>query len=205
MLDEIVARGGALAMLRGPVAGPSLLLSRTARTADDRGLLVLRTIGVDARADLPHAGLRRLLRPVLWRLDELPESCSSALEVAFGRVDGAQPHAFRLAFAVLDLLAAAAFEVSVVVIVDDMHRLDRASADVLCIVARWLRNDRVAVLLAGRSARSRTLAGDDLEHLKLGTFQSRPAAALPPAATHLHRPWHDGERTRALHRVVARR
>lgn len=139
---------------------------------------MLRTAGVDAEAR-PYSGLYRLLRPVLSRLDELPESCSGALEIAFGRVPGAQPHAFRLAFAVLDLLTAAAADTPVVVIVDDMDRLDRRSADVLCIVARWLQARRIVVILAGRAAQSRTLVGDDLELLKLGTFDRRPVPRAP--------------------------
>lgn len=180
MLDEITDRGAALVMLRGPAVGQSPLLTRSARTATDRGMCVLTTTPPHAESALPFAGLHRLLRPVLPRLEELPESCSGALQIAFGRVPGAQPHAFRLAFAVLDLLAAQAADGPVVVIVDEMHRLDRASADVLCIVARWLQpNQRIVVLLAGHAKQSITLAGDDLEQLKLGSF-GRPGTPGPP-------------------------
>ena len=182
LVTEIADRGGAFVMLRGPAAGQSPLLSRAARTARDRGLQVLSVSGADGAAHLPFAGLRRLLEPALWRPDELPRSCSGALEVAFGLAPGARPHPFRLAFAVLDLLAAAAADAPVVVVADDMHRLDRASADVLCIVARWPQpNQRVVVLLAGRAAQSRTLSGDALEQFELGTF-SRPARARPVPA-----------------------
>jgi hypothetical protein len=183
MLADVANRGTALVMLRGPAAGRSPLPSRAARTASKRGMRVLTTAGVAGEAALPYAGLHRLLGPVLSRLDELPESCSGALEVAFGRATGPQPHVFRLAFAVLDLLAAAAADEPVAVIVDDMHRLDRASADVLCIVARWLApHHRVFLLLAGRAAQSRTLAGGDLEQLKLGSFgrrAPRPSVRAP--------------------------
>lgn len=194
MLDGTADRGGALVMLRGPAAGQSPLLSRALRTATDRGMRVLTTTPVDAESSLPYSGLRRLLMPVaIAHIDELPESCSGALEIALGWVPGEEQHAFRLAFAVLDLLAAAAADAPVALIVDDMHRLDRASADVLCIVARWLQpSQRVVVLLAGSAERSRTLSGEGLEQLKLGSFGGRsprpqaPAHALawPPEPAH---------------------
>ena len=177
---EIADRGGAFVMLRGPAAG-AVPLAPAGRAHGERPRHV-RPDGDAARtreADLPFAGLApppgaRCSRASTSFPSRAPARSRSR---SAGR-PGARPHAFRLAFAVLDLLAAAAADAPVVVIVDDMHRLDRASADVLCIVARWLEPNRRVVVTARRAAPRRrgTLAGDDLEQLKLGTF-SRPARA----------------------------
>jgi hypothetical protein len=92
------------------------------------------------------------------------------LRIALGMAEGVQPQPFRVVFGVLELLSAAALQAPVVVVADDVHRLDRCTADALCIVARWLRSDPVVVLLSGRAARSAVLTGGALEQLKLGTF-----------------------------------
>ncbi len=139
----------------------------------------------------PFAGLGRLLAPILARVDDLPRSQSHELRVALGMTQGSDPQPFRVAFGVLDVLAAAALDGPVVVVADDLHRLDRCTADVLCIVARWVRSDPVVVVLSGRAGRSTVLTGDALEQLKLGTFgpgrvakqacESTPRRAYEPA------------------------
>jgi hypothetical protein len=153
--------------------------------AIDRGLRVLTTLPADDDAGVPFAGLHALLRPILSHLDDLHATPASELRVAFELAPGTPAEPFRIAFAVLALLEQAAAADPVVVIADDVHRLDRCTADALCIVARWLRpDDAVVVLLTGRAARSSRLVDSGLEQLTLGTFSapaSRPRSdARPP-------------------------
>ncbi len=139
----------------------------------------------------PFAGLGRLLEPILPVVDELPRSQSHELRIALGMTQGSEPQPFRVAFGVLDVLAVAALDAPVVVVADDLDRLDRCTADVLCIVARWVRSDPVVVVVSGRAGRSSVLTGDALEQLKLGTFgpgrmakqacESTPRRAYEPA------------------------
>jgi DNA-binding CsgD family transcriptional regulator len=83
-------------------------------------------------------------------LDGLPGPQRDALCVAFGLQDGTAPDHFMVALAVLSLLAAAAEERPLVCLVDDAQWLDRASRQVLAFVARRLRSERIAMLLAVR-------------------------------------------------------
>ncbi|MFF7245060.1 ATP-binding protein [Embleya sp. NPDC008237] len=74
---------GAVLVLRGPAGiGKSALLDEAAREAAD--VRVLRVAGVEAEAGLPFAALQALLRPVVHRLDTLPDVQAAALRGALG-------------------------------------------------------------------------------------------------------------------------
>ena len=139
-------------------------------------MLVLVATAPASAAGRPFDGLGRLLAPILPWLGDLPPGQSRELRIALGMEPGARPQPLRVAFGVLDLLGLATLDGPVAVVAHDVHRLDRETADVLCIVSRWLRGDPVAVLLSGRAARSAVLTGDTIEELKLGTFGSGSAA-----------------------------
>lgn len=71
LLARIGDRGGALLVRGEPGIGKSALLLEASRRASERGVHVLRTAGVQSEAHLPFAGLQRLLRPILSRVDAL--------------------------------------------------------------------------------------------------------------------------------------
>src|SRR5262245_50444341 len=62
--------------------GKTALLEHAAEQSGDR--TVLRIAGVEAESDLAFAGLDGLLRPILDRIDELPEAQADALSAALG-------------------------------------------------------------------------------------------------------------------------
>ena len=128
--------------------GKTALLDRVAGHAD--GAAVLRVRGVEAEHALAFAALHQLLRPVLPLAADLPEPQREALEHALAVSPG--PAADRLAIgaATLGLLAAAAAELPVVCLVDDVNWLDAASAEALVFAARRLGPERVAVVFAVR-------------------------------------------------------
>ena len=73
LLDQAAAgRGGALAILGEAGIGKTALLEYARRRA--RAATVVETTGVESELELPFAGLADVLRPLLGRLDELPES-----------------------------------------------------------------------------------------------------------------------------------
>ena len=83
---------GAL-VLRGVAgAGKTALLEAAQATAVD--MCVLASGGVESEAELPYAALHQLLRPVLGRLDELPEVQAQALRGALGSPPAAASGAF---------------------------------------------------------------------------------------------------------------
>ena len=110
--------------------------------------------GSEAEASLSFAGLSDLLAPVF---DDVAASLlpprRRALEIALLRVepDAEPPDPHAIGLAVLDALSALAERGPVLVALDDMQWLDRASAGVIQIALRRLRKERVGLLATLRT------------------------------------------------------
>jgi hypothetical protein len=190
LLDEISAAGSTVVFRGEPGIGKSRLLAEAARLAHERDITVLRTSGVQAEAQLAFAGLHQLLRPIRDRAVNLPAPHRAALDAAFGIAEDAPPEQFRIAMAGLDLLSDVAAEAPLLVLVDDAHRLDRPSADVLAFVARRIESDRIVLLAATRDGHPSPLTGAGLPEYPLQAlgaaaateFLEASAPQLAPAA-----------------------
>jgi DNA-binding CsgD family transcriptional regulator len=175
-LDRLLSaardRQSSALVVRGePGVGKSALLEHAAARAD--GMAVLRAVGIEAEVELPFAGLHQLLRPVLAHIASLPGPQSAALSAAVGL--GAGEHdRFLVSAGVLSLLADVAESQPVLVIVDDSHWLDRASADALVFSARRLRAEGVVVLFGAREGVERRFSAGGVPELIL--------TGLPPDA-----------------------
>jgi DNA-binding CsgD family transcriptional regulator/tetratricopeptide (TPR) repeat protein len=155
MLDrllEVVRAGESRALVvRGePGVGKTALLEYIAGRA--RGCRVVRSAGVQAEMELSFAGLHQLCGPMLDRLGRLPGPQREALSTAFGLRTGNPPDRFLVGLAVLGLLAEAAEERPLICLVDDTQWLDRASVQVLTLVARRLYAESVALVFATRES-----------------------------------------------------
>ena len=128
--------------------GKTRLLEHVAGSPE--GLHLARTCGLESETHLGFAGLHRLLRPFLDRLDRLPDPQRTALETAFGLVTGPPPDLFLVGLAALTLLADAAHELPVVCLVDDAQWLDRESLAALGFLGRRLDADGIGLLVAVR-------------------------------------------------------
>lgn len=130
LLSQLVAvsrggQGGAIVLHGEPGIGKSALLAHVADTvAADH--LVLRTVGVEAEAELPFAALHLLLRPAMHLADQLPATQRQALRRAFREEAGEATDRFLVGLAVLTLLADLAEERPLLCLVDDVQWLDRA-------------------------------------------------------------------------------
>src|SRR5262249_43362532 len=93
------------------------------------GVTVLRAHPLQADPQLPSPGLYALVRPVVPRLERLPEPQRVALAGALALGPPAPGDRFAVAAATLSLLAAAAAQAPVLAIVDDAHWLDAPSRD----------------------------------------------------------------------------
>src|SRR2546423_9101381 len=137
-LDAIFERlpeGGAALVVSGEAGvGKSALLHYARGRADAVGLRTLTTVGVESEAELAFAGLHQLLHPVMGLVEFLPAPQRGALEVAFGVASGSEPDAFLVALAAYQLVCDAAEECPLVILADDVHWLDRSTADVLAFV-----------------------------------------------------------------------
>ncbi|MBB4755044.1 AAA family ATPase [Actinoplanes lobatus] len=170
-------RGGAL-VIRGEAGiGKSSLLAKARRIAAAEGLLVLSTTGVEAESRLPFASLHRLLRPVLDRAQALPAPQREAMLAAFGMSSAATPDLFLIALAALNMVGDAGPEPAALLLVEDAHWLDSASADVLGFVARRLDADPVILLAAIRDGFP-SLFGSDLPELRLERLDELSSAAV---------------------------
>src|SRR3954452_14745315 len=153
VLDGLLARvrGGEseVLVIRGEAGiGKTALLRYTARQAF--GFRVAELTGVQAEMELPFAGTHQLCASMLDRLDALPAPQREALCVALGLVAGEVPDRFLVGLAVLSLLAAVAEERPLLCLVEDAQWLDAASSQMLGLVARRVRAESVAIVLAVR-------------------------------------------------------
>nr|MDQ3642648.1 ATP-binding protein [Actinomycetota bacterium] len=163
------ARSGqsAVLVLRGePGIGKTALLREASAHAGDQ-FSVLSANGVEGESDIPYAALHTLLAPLASLIQTLPALQRAALEGALALAPPAASDVLTIGTAVLGLLDAAAEDRPVLVIVDDAHWLDSASAAALLFAARRLAAERIALLLAIRHGEGEQLHTDGLAELTL--------------------------------------
>lgn len=149
-LLELARQGRSRALLlRGEAGiGKTALLRYAAGRAT--GMTVLSARGIQSESEIPFSGLLELLRPLLGKLDALPDRQATALAgaLAIGPPTGADP--FAVAAATLSLVAAAAVEAPLLVIVDDLQWVDTSSSEAMLFAARRLGAEPAALLFAMR-------------------------------------------------------
>ena len=155
VLERLVAgvRAGQsrVLVLRGEAGVGKTALLRHLSTAAS-GCRIARTAGVESEMELAYAGLHALCAPMLGRLEQLPDPQRDALSTAFGLSAGPPPDRFLVGLAVLSLLADAAEEQPLLIMVDDAQWLDRVSAQTLAFVARRLLAERLGLVFALRES-----------------------------------------------------
>jgi ATP/maltotriose-dependent transcriptional regulator MalT len=165
--------GGRLLLVGEAGAGKTVLLRHAQARAD--GLTVLVAQGMADEAQLPYSGLHRLLGPVAGP-DEAPELGSElAAAMRLPPAGGIDPTA--VAAATLDRLRALAARRPVLLVVDDLHRLDRDSHAVLAFLIG--RTEPAAIGLVGASRDETTaLALPDVPTQRLGGLDAPAVAEL---------------------------
>lgn len=138
--------------------GKSALLQAASLAAVRQGRTVLRAAGVQSEARVPIAGLHQLLYPLSGGFEMLAPRQREALLAAFGHGRDAAPEIFLIGIATLELLADAAASAGLLVVVDDAHWLDDATAQVLGFVARRIASEPITLLAAARPGLPNALA-----------------------------------------------
>jgi DNA-binding CsgD family transcriptional regulator len=162
--DGLRGRGGAL-LYSGPAGiGKSALLTHAAGYAAAAGARVLSASGVPTEYAFGFSLLDQLLRPVAAEAARLP-----ALGTIFG-APGEPAPVYAVARATLDLVTTVAEQAPLVVVVDDLHWADSASATVLTFIGRRLNADSVVLVGAYR---------DDSDN-DLAIAAGLPVTTLPP-------------------------
>ncbi|MEA2419654.1 MAG: hypothetical protein QOE60_1860, partial [Thermoleophilaceae bacterium] len=143
------------------------------------GLRMLRIRGEDSEPELPFAGLAALCRPLAGYLEAIEPARAERLAGVLGLEGPARAEdRFSVSAGTLDLLAAAAEETPLLVVVDDAHWLGDATSEAIAFVAQRLDNDGIALLVA-------TEAEDDfpgLEELRLAGLDLPASLALLEAS-----------------------
>ena len=148
--------GGALFFVGEAGAGKTVLLRHAQGRAE--GLTTLTAQGMVGEATLPYAGLHRLLHPVAGRVDDLlGPADATELAAALTLPPEGATDATAVAAATLHFIQALATERPLLLVVDDLHWLDRESRAVLAFLIGRL--DPAAVTILGAS-RDETLVLD---------------------------------------------
>ena len=177
-IERACTGGDTLLLFGEPGAGKTALLDAAAGAASDAGTLVLRAAGVEFEADLAFSGLHQVLLPLLDEFGQLSAAHRDALNVALGYGEGPPPDRLLVSTATLTVLRQAAAASPVLVIVDDLPWLDRASAGVLGFVARRLAGSRVGFLAASRPEPESFFERAGLAQHELGPLDDQAASGL---------------------------
>ena len=170
---------GVLVLVGEPGIGKTRLLDHAARQAEQAtGVVVSRLVGVEAEQPLGYGALHRLLRPHLSSIDRLPARQQDALNAAFGLTDAAPWDRHLVGLATLTLLSAAASELPLVCLIDDVHWIDRESAETLAFVARRLHADSLGLLFAARDDFDDRGLFDALPSVRVGGLPDTDAREL---------------------------
>jgi DNA-binding CsgD family transcriptional regulator len=170
--------GEALLLSGDPGVGKTSLLDQAAAIAAGSGIRLLRATGSQFEVDISFAALHQLLHPCLAELPHLTPLHAQALNVALGLGEGPPPAQLQVASAVLALLQQAAKEQPLLLIVDDLPWLDRASALVLGMVARRLAGLPVALLAACRTGEPSFFDQGTLPVVRVEPLSDEAAAQL---------------------------
>jgi DNA-binding CsgD family transcriptional regulator len=174
LLDEARrGRSGALLVTGEPGVGKTALLEEARSHAAD--MRVLAATGVESESELPFSSLHQLLRPALELLPRIPAAQAHALSAALALEEG-EPDALSVGAGTLSLLVEAAESSPLLVVLDDAHWLDQASAEALGFASRRLAGEDLAFLGAKRPEHATVL--DSFPRLELGPLDVEDARLL---------------------------
>jgi DNA-binding CsgD family transcriptional regulator len=177
-LNEAAVDGGALLLVGEAGSGKTLLLDAVAKDSEDRGARVVRAAGADFEADAAFATLCQLLVDLADQFDVLSDVHRRAVHFASGFGAQAEPERLVLCTAVLVLLRHAARTRPLVLVVDNLATVDRASVEVLGFVGRRLAGSHTALLLATRTDAAGRFTYPGLRVHELGPLDDLSAAGL---------------------------
>ncbi|GAA3604201.1 LuxR family transcriptional regulator [Kineosporia mesophila] len=154
VIDELLSgvregRGAALVIHGEAGIGKSTLLGYAHEQA--KGMRVLSVRGFESESEIPFAGLADLIRPVLPLLDQLPPPQAAALQSALSLGPPVAGDRFSVCAATVGVLAAAAADTPLLVVIDDLQWLDVSSREAVLFAGRRLANDGVGLLVALRT------------------------------------------------------
>ena len=177
-VDHASRHGGALLVSGEAGVGKTALLEVAAEHAERAGVRLLRATGAEFEASVSFAGLNQLLHPVFDEIERLRPVHAEALSVSLGLRDGARSDQLVASNAAVDVLVRTAAHRPVLVVVDDLPWIDRASAAVLAFIARRTSGTRVGFLAALRTGLETFFERAGLPEHQLQPLDDSASAAL---------------------------
>ncbi len=196
---EVRRRAPRIVVLVGdPGVGKTTLANAFVSTCQMEGAVVARAQAYDAERELPFAVLAELIKQLtlqraIGAAD--PEALSELSRVSpdiFNAFPGvpkpvewsAEVIPLRLADSFLKAVEAATEDSPLVLVVDDIHAADNASAAILHVAARKLPRTRLLLILTARSNELRTAASPStlVSDSSIQALQALDLEPLPPAA-----------------------
>src|SRR5580658_7388237 len=166
-LGQLASSGAALVLLGEPGIGKTVLLDEVVERAAALDIRVLRAAGAEFEAEVAFATLHQVLLPLRDYFSD--HAAGDVLEVALGFAAGPAPERLVVANATLDIIRQTGGARVTLIVVDDLHWLDRPSATVLALVGRRLAGSDVGLIGATRRGED-----DFFEHAGL------PQLVVPP-------------------------
>ena len=179
-LLESVEGGCAATFLVGEAGvGKTALLAHVADVASRRGgLRVLRAHGEESETVLAFATLADLLLPLREKFADLPPAQRQALEVCLALSSGSAAGPLAACAGALGVLASAAFDKPLVLLVDDFQWVDPESQRVLLFAARRLGAEPIVMILAVREEPGTEVPAHDLPVFRIGGLSVGECAEL---------------------------
>jgi DNA-binding CsgD family transcriptional regulator len=181
LVDSLTDSGGAVVVLGEPGMGKTALLEFVAEYANRQDVSVHKLRGIESEAVLPFAAITDLLWPLRGYLTALPVIQREALEVRLALSAGPAHGPLAACAGALGVLAAAADQRSLVVLIDDFQWLDSESAQILQFVARRLAGERLAMILAVRAEPSTAAPDIGVPNLSLAGLSTEECALIAGA------------------------
>lgn len=177
-VDAVAKDGGSLLVVGEAGVGKTSLLDAATAHAAKLGMRVLCVSGIEFEAEVSFAGLHQLAAPLAAEAAVLPPEAQRAIGVAVGPTQGPAPARLALTNALLALLSEAADRDAVLVVVDDLQWLDRASATLFAILARRLGGSRIGLLGGVRTGEGSVFEDAGLAEIAIGPLDDDDAAVL---------------------------
>ncbi|MER7742934.1 AAA family ATPase [Streptomyces sp. NPDC096538] len=180
IVDLVVTEdvGSALLLSGEAGVGKTELLDAVAQTASEAGMHVLRAAGVQFEADVSYSALNQALLPLADLFGNLSSTHQDAIEVALGLREGTPPQRLLLSNAALALLQAGVLKGPVLLVVDDLQWVDRASAAVFGFIARRITGKPISFLGASRTETGSFFERSGLPQLELPPLDDEAATRL---------------------------
>ncbi|GAA3592809.1 LuxR family transcriptional regulator [Streptomyces osmaniensis] len=176
--NDSAVHGAALLLSGEAGVGKTAVLDAVASGAVRDGVRVLRAAGVQFEADISYAGLNQLLVPLFDDFDVLDPVHRDALRVAIGIGGAPAPDRLLTSTAVLLLLRLTSARTPLLIVVDDLPWLDRATNAVLGFVARRLVGSRIGFLAASRTGSESFFESSGLTERRLEPLDDVSSAEL---------------------------